>query len=1157
MEAATQDHSLDFENLKGLLAPSKGQVESPNARGRRAISSDDTQLVEDYTDGDCDSTVPVERSRASSPVAPLLANGFGFSAIHQFSPGQNYDFETDTQLPNTVLTGDHHSIRLDYSPDKFGSQNCHGDETQKDPDSYNERMKDNVASASQLSKKSQSAVGSDPIPDSQSQHLEPVYFDERKRFSNIGLLIKGQGDGSDEDEEIIRPVLANSPPMGLTQMFEATSPPRPPTDSSAMLTSPHLDPLSPGTPRKSPNARHNRGGLANRYISVEESQAERERRQRRMSYPEEDDGFGRDPPEIVRRVREQQREKDSAEQFKDISVARPQPRTPQPGKRGRPPKHRTLEPLLPQSNLGSEQPSEGAPFEDQDPLFEVESTPDDVELEVPGTMEPVVTEVKKTQSSQYRPSALQSSNVQHPTCSSQTEAIADSQPQAIAAASAKSNIMTNLEDKPKDIPAVLSSFSNQGRTRQQYRESAGTESPGRSLSQEMPPSSPPIRQSNGQEGPASETDIDTPGLTRGKAHTSSRILNALEVAKTPLTAKKIPLRLPSTIPATSPYNRDNVLSHSETPIPTKKRKRLGNSGALGVFGSASLASKHGIGLVAPSNYHQPEEVNEGLPQSKRPRQNSTRGGSSSPRKIVGTAVDHPHSNNEPVQTEPAGVGSPMDLNERYSSTEPDITAELLESPKPIVDTATPQKAIIPFRPTTSERRELSTVGPFRVFAEWDRAYYPAVVPELSRSSEGAGMSTQFAGAEVNVRADRMKRLELNFGESVKVSGQRQKVWIVQEVYLSASSVESQAKTATQLEREGMLDIYGNNMVKLKHKASETILHTHIGNICLSAAQFNALKAATVEVEYSLLSNENTPLLKREGSLLETPSKLARRNTPNTLFSNTQKLKPLKLTSNSRPRQAIFVGMRFTISLTGEYVQERDSLKSMLEDHGGLVLEGGFDELFQPVNSDATELVQRQGLEEIGFTAVISDRARTTSKFLQALALGIPCLAIKWVLDSVKEKKALAWQHYLLPAGESQYLEGVVKSRVIEWIDISSATFATMFSRRINLMEDVNIIIHRGTGRTKGQSQIYTFLILAMGPAHVHHATSVEEINKLLKAKSPVTRWHFVFSREDKKKFYLKGKVRDHMSSAPVKIVGDEWLKQSLIFGKLLDEEARW
>ncbi|KAF3932952.1 hypothetical protein ABW20_dc0102130 [Dactylellina cionopaga] len=1126
------------------------KIEETPARTKR-LWSEDTQAIVETTDEESDYTIAPIKKKISNPA---FSTEF---ALEDTQPTHKLAFEDtgDSQLPNTLITDkdghNTHNIHLDYSPEKLTNPNYGDDETQKDPDSYNERMKDNVTSIAEVSHNIslEYSMDSDRMLDSQSQHREPVYFDERRRFEDAAaLLVKERGEGSDDDDEIIRPAIQNdSLPIGLTQMFEASSPQRPAANSSAIPTSPHLGFTSPAIARELfPNAPPS-SGVANRYISVEESQAERDRRKKKITYLEggDDDGFGPKPPELISRLRNNFRTKDSVEQFKEISVVRPKPEGRVPGRRGRPPKNRVVEPLLPPSVPESDQPSspvrtEPIPVDDDDDdggpetvVVEAESTSDEDEdededeLEVPGTIEPVVTEVKKTQSSQHHPDTLKSLNTHDPLTSSQLEAIADSQPETTAKTAAGLKLTKDVAEEVEAVAESPIPFINSNHSQWRTPNTIDPSSPGHASTQEPPSSPPPPRRSGRREAliakdriysqnhdPTARESVEgTPRITRAGIQETSKTAHLLDTLKTPLTLKKIPLLRPNTIPATSPYNRDNPLSNIETPLPSIKRKRtVDEEAALSVGhphtgGKPTAQWETHSKLLALQNTEKDE-----LPKPKRLRPNSLRKALEEATIEENPTPEAQGLNQSEDQDEAAPSerdGSPMRLSGEASPTETGMSYRSPDQPDFNPETTTPQKRTIPFRPTSSQVREFTESAPLRVFAQWDGLFYPAVVNELPTINEST--PTRFVGGEISVRLNRMKKLQLSAGDTVKVHGQRQKVWIVQNVYKSTSESANHSKTESQFEREEVVDVNGNDMVKLKHKTSTEILDTYIGNVVLSAKQFSQLKPRTIDVEHALNSLENTPLFKKEESILETPSKLSRRNTPSVVSNTGQKL---KLPISSKGKQGIFAGMRFTISFpVDKDDQNKISLTSILKRYGAYILENGFEELFETFDSDNTELIARQGVDDIRFTAVISDRASTTSKYLQALALGIPCLAVKWVEDSVANGLALPWQDYLLPAGESLYLNNVIKSRVIDWIDINAATFSTMFSRRKRLMDGVN---------------------------------------DLLKAKSPKARWHFVFSREDRSSFNMKRKGRDPTPST--KIVGDEWLKQSLIFGKLLDEE---
>ncbi len=120
--------------------------------------------------------------------------------------------------------------------------------------------------------------------------------------------------------------------------------------------------------------------------------------------------------------------------------------------------------------------------------------------------------------------------------------------------------------------------------------------------------------------------------------------------------------------------------------------------------------------------------------------------------------------------------------------------------------------------------------------------------------------------------------------------------------------------------------------------------------------------------------------------------------------------------------------------------ELERTKSLILTHGGKVLEDGFEALFHvpvlhritsPKKSDSDhEFHQTREALDLGFTCLIADRHCRRAKCIQALALGISCLATRWISDCITKQRLLSWSAYLLPAGESAFLGGATHSRVL-------------------------------------------------------------------------------------------------------------------------------
>ena len=166
-------------------------------------------------------------------------------------------------------------------------------------------------------------------------------------------------------------------------------------------------------------------------------------------------------------------------------------------------------------------------------------------------------------------------------------------------------------------------------------------------------------------------------------------------------------------------------------------------------------------------------------------------------------------------------------------------------------------------------------------------------------------------------------------------------------------------------------------------------------------------------------------------------------------------------------------------------------------------ETGFSELFDEdgfnipgSSADTAKVVSgldgvflKREYENLGFVAMISDTHSRRIKHIQALALNIPCLHFRWIHDSLAASRPLPFAKYLLPAGESTFLEpaGVVRSRNMAVYDPASENvrFTHMLRERALLMANQSVLVV--TGRTKKEverKQAYIFLLRALGPGHV-------------------------------------------------------------------------
>jgi DNA repair protein RAD9 len=303
-------------------------------------------------------------------------------------------------------------------------------------------------------------------------------------------------------------------------------------------------------------------------------------------------------------------------------------------------------------------------------------------------------------------------------------------------------------------------------------------------------------------------------------------------------------------------------------------------------------------------------------------------------------------------------------------------------------------------------------------------------------------------------------------------------------------------------------------------------------------------------------------------------------------------------------------MAFAISYKGNTAQDisdRSAVTRLIKSHGGRLLDG-FNDLFTdgPTSILTTpstasklpllskplikhkhigELALAPGAQDLGFVAFIGDHYTRKSKFVQALALGLPCLSGRWVTTCVARGRIVPFLPFLLAAGESSYLGGAVRSRLLAPYDPSTARFEETFARREKLLGGKRVIFLMGRGKAEERKRAYLFLTRALGAGEVRRVASVKEAREVIDGGGG---WDLVYVDDDKKvagaeaeilggaevaakaKGKAKGKSGKRKRSdeaedektvseqggerKKVRVVGDEFVVQSLILGCLMDED---
>jgi hypothetical protein len=239
-------------------------------------------------------------------------------------------------------------------------------------------------------------------------------------------------------------------------------------------------------------------------------------------------------------------------------------------------------------------------------------------------------------------------------------------------------------------------------------------------------------------------------------------------------------------------------------------------------------------------------------------------------------------------------------------------------------------------------------------------------------------------------------------------------------------------------------------------------------------------------------------------------------------------------------------MGFAISYDNS--TRKNELTSLITSNGGLVLNSGFHELFRP---DA--MVLKPQYSNLGFTALLADKHSRKEKYLQALALGLPCLSGKWLETCIASDSLVDWQSYLLPAGESDELEGAIRSRVLPTYEPLNVRIVDVVESRPDVLNADAVIFVLGRGKAEEKRRPYVFLTQALGTTHIEKVPDIRAAKVLLDGPDGKDyKWVFVDDRDvDSARALLTSKPgRGATKDAAVKVVGNEFVKQSLVLGRM-------
>lgn len=294
---------------------------------------------------------------------------------------------------------------------------------------------------------------------------------------------------------------------------------------------------------------------------------------------------------------------------------------------------------------------------------------------------------------------------------------------------------------------------------------------------------------------------------------------------------------------------------------------------------------------------------------------------------------------------------------------------------------------------------------------------------------------------------------------------------------------------------------------------------------------------------------------------------------------------------------LFAGMVFAVSFQAKHPGEKDStynsrmglstkVGDQIRQGGGKLLLNGFEQLFEfgAIKNAEVASSTPQPDEEVkltatakatGFTALISDGHSRKVKYMQALALGLPCIHPRWITTCTEKQKLVDWSDYLLCAGNSSFLGEAIRSRNLPIYDAASAKLSEVIDSRPQLLRGSRILIVLRR-QDEGTRMAYVFLSRVLG-ASLSRVYTIDEARRQLKASEDAGHpydWVYIeekmagraalFAEDTSSTSTARAasKKRKRKSAADaanpppkrIRTLSNELVIQSLILGRLIGED---
>jgi hypothetical protein len=419
--------------------------------------------------------------------------------------------------------------------------------------------------------------------------------------------------------------------------------------------------------------------------------------------------------------------------------------------------------------------------------------------------------------------------------------------------------------------------------------------------------------------------------------------------------------------------------------------------------------------------------------------------------------------------------------------------------------------------------------PNRLFAKWGgQGFFTATC--VGRADAHRVHVRFDEGNEGPLETIHVRSLDLRIGDQVKVdqTGMKKHGYVVVGFKDKIDDTEGYEYPQT--------DCHGYATVILEEKQRDSLAHLNmeqpktvsapIGKLYLTNQMWSKFHDRAFNLSPSGSPSASTVATPTGASNnLATPS-FSRRGTMGVSFLKESINRAGSVASSTRTSSTVFSNMVFAISFTLQS-SDRDGIVRMITSNGGQILEDGFQELFADIDFDALsapkrkvpatppagpdELILKKEFKDLRFTALISDSHSRRTKYVQALALNIPCLHLRWIQDSVSASRPLTFSKYLLPAGLSTFLDptGIVRSRTMQSYDpaVEDLSFNNIVRERGLLFSGHRVLMVTGKSKQALEKRKpYLFLTHVLGPESIGRCTDLETAKNMIKKES----WDWVY-----------------------------------------------